>query len=235
MNEQEQLKRMTIAQLKEKIASTPCAVGKCYTDIRIEYAFRLWNGIGIPKDRREAFLYFKEAADFGHEVGLKWTAECYYNGEGISQDFEKSFKYFERLSRKHAWQQIGNLGMGKCCLQMKQPQKAFDYLYATSHDHRISTLVEEVQKEAQFLLGMLYYEGIGCEQDFAKAFDCFEKAACGNTPFLAAQYYLVMCYQEGKGTAVDIEMARFWALKCFEKNNGKIIEETKKLLGVVTK
>lgn len=147
----------------------------------------------------------------------------------MTRDYEKALHYFKRLSKNHFWQQAGYLGMGKCYLKSGDVQKAFECLRQVSNDHRVSSLIEEDQREAQFLLGVLYYEGIGCEQDLIQAFTYFEKAACGNTPCHSAWYYLVICYREGKGTTVDMEMAKYWALKCFELNYEKIVGETKEL------
>lgn len=224
--------KKSIDELVAEIKRRPCAQGKCYTDPRYEYARRLWHGEGIGVNKQEAFVYFEEAADFGHEAAQYKTALCYFKGEGITRDYKKALNYFERLSKKHHWQQAGYLGMGKCYLKLGDVQKAFECLHQVSDDNRVSSLIEEDQKEAQFLLGMFYYEGIGCEQDLVQAFKYFEKAARGNSPCHSAWYYLVICYQEGKGTAVDTEMAKHWALKCFELNYEKIVGEIKELFEV---
>ena len=83
----DEFEKMAIAQLKVIIASEPCAVGKCHTNPRYEYAKRLWNGEGIVQDKKEAFLYFKEAADFRHEGAQYKVGCCYYKGDGIPQDY----------------------------------------------------------------------------------------------------------------------------------------------------
>ena len=106
----DEFEKMAIAQLKVIIASEPCAVGKCHTNPRYEYAKRLWNGEGIVQDKKEAFLYFKEAADFRHEGAQYKVGCCYYKGDGIPQDFEKALKYFKRLLQtNHDWSLIANL------------------------------------------------------------------------------------------------------------------------------
>ena len=52
----DEFEKMAIAQLKVIIASEPCAVGKCHTNPRYEYAKRLWNGEGIVQDKRHFFI-----------------------------------------------------------------------------------------------------------------------------------------------------------------------------------
>lgn len=223
-------RKMSIDELVMEIERCPCACGKCHTGPRYEYARRLWYGMGVTEDKRAAFSYFKEAADFGHE-GAQWrTGICYYNGEGIPQDFEKALRYFTKLSQCHAQQQAANLWMGKCYLKIEQRDeaKAMEHLLKAANDSRVSTQGDE-GSEAQLLVGVCYYRGFIVEQDFTKAFDYFEKAALYNRD---ACYYLAECYREGKGTKANMEMYRFWHSKYFESVTVGLEQKADEILGI---
>ncbi|MBQ3865565.1 MAG: sel1 repeat family protein [Clostridia bacterium] len=63
-------------------------------------------------------------------------------------------------------------------------------------------------------LGALYYDGHGCEQDFAKAFHYYEMAAARGCS--VAQENLGYCYYYGRNVPVDDEKAfRYFALGAF--------------------
>ena len=66
--------------------------------------------------------------------------------------------------------------------------------------------------EAQYNLGILYYEGHGITQDYTTARQWWEQAAAqGNA---LAQYRLGVLYQKGQGVPQDDATAREW----FEKS-----------------
>jgi len=224
--------KMSLAELKAEIDRRPCAHGKCYTDPRYEYARRHWNGEGINEDKKEAFIYFKEAADWGHERAQYKVGQCYYAGEGIPQDFEKALEYFEKLLRKCWYEQIANLWIGKCYLKLNDKSKGFEYILKAAQESRVSRLQTETQKEAQFLTGLCYFEGVGVDQNYKQAFDYFEKADSEDSGSLGAQYYLAQCYRKGLGTQKNIEMERFYVSKCFEKDYKILIQKAKETLGI---
>jgi hypothetical protein len=83
-----------------------------------------------------------------------------------------------------------------------------------TENFEISDLIRKAEQgdaEAQYNLGMLYYEGHGVRQDYAAARQWWEQAAAqGNA---AAQYYLSVLYDKGQGVPQDYATARQW----FEK------------------
>jgi TPR repeat protein len=71
---------------------------------------------------------------------------------------------------------------------------------------------EQGDAEAQYNLGMLYYEGHGVTQDYATARHWWEQAAAQGNAW--AQYRLGVLYQKGRGAPQDDATAREW----FEKS-----------------
>ncbi|WGI20256.1 sel1 repeat family protein [Amylibacter sp. IMCC11727] len=63
--------------------------------------------------------------------------------------------------------------------------------------------------EAEFLLGNIHALGLGVEQNFARGFDFYLRAATKGHP--AAQLRLSHAYKKGRGTAIDPIRAFLWA------------------------
>ncbi len=59
--------------------------------------------------------------------------------------------------------------------------------------------------EAQYRLGMLYFDGKGVEQNYGKALQLFESASRGNVTF--AQMMAGLMYYTGKGVRIDYKKA----------------------------
>ena len=69
--------------------------------------------------------------------------------------------------------------------------------------------------EASNNLGLMYINGQGVDQDYAKAFASFERAA--QKKFADAQYNLGLLYQMGLGTRQDLLLA----FEMFARAKGK--------------
>ena len=79
---------------------------------------------------------------------------------------------------------------------------------------------EQGDAEAQYNLGMLYYEGHGVRQDYATARHWWEQAAAQGTAL--AQYRLGVLYQKGRGVPQDDATAREWFEKAAAQGGVKI-------------
>lgn len=102
---------------------------------------------------------------------------------------------------------------------LKNGKNAFD-------EHRFEDAVRLLQhpasqgvSEAQFLLGMCYYNGDGIKQDNYEAIKWFRKAAeQGNSE---AQFKIGMCYLEGIGVNQREDEALYWLQKSGEQGNSE--------------
>ena len=76
---------------------------------------------------------------------------------------------------------------------------------------------EQADADAQFKLGLHYFEGTGVSQDYAEAVKWFRKSAeQGNVD---AQFYLGYCYEEGNGVTQDYAEAVKWYRKSAEQGD----------------
>ena len=85
-------------------------------------------------------------------------------------------------------------------------------------------LIERAEKgdaDAQYNLGVCYYNGYGVAQDKGEAVKWYRKAA--EQGFADAQYWLGVCYYNGYGVAQDYDEAVKWIRKAAEQGHAKAI------------
>jgi len=101
-----------------------------------------------------------------------------------------------------------DLGLAFTAFSAGQYQAALD---------RLRPLVERGNPEAQLLLGHMYEEGLGVNQDSAQAVSWFRKSAeQGHAP---AQSALGMMFLKGSGVAQDNTIAASWVRKSAEQGD----------------
>ena len=86
---------------------------------------------------------------------------------------------------------------------------------------------EQGDVDAQFKLGLHYFEGTGVSQDYAEAVKWFRKSA--EQGDAAAQFCLGYCYEEGNGVLKDIPEAIKWYTKAAEQGDEEAAERIKLL------
>ena len=77
---------------------------------------------------------------------------------------------------------------------------------------------EKGDLKSQFILGTIYYAGIGVTQDYVEAVKWYRKAAISKVPVVNAQYMLGFCYYKGLGVTQDYAVAGKWFRKAAELN-----------------
>ena len=100
------------------------------------------------------------------------------------------------------------LGCGNLTVRAEEPKKdAAQYRAAA----------EKGDAEAQFSLGVCYYNGESVAKDLEKAKEWFEKAA--EQGVAEAQFSLGLCYDNEWGVAKDLEQAMYWIRKAAERGD----------------
>ena len=87
--------------------------------------------------------------------------------------------------------------------------KALKYIKKKEYKQAYILLKQESKKgnaQAQFNLGVMYYDGQGVKQDYKKAREFFQKSA--NQGFAEAQFNLGIMYDNGQGVKQDYKKAR---------------------------
>lgn len=86
---------------------------------------------------------------------------------------------------------------------------------------------EQGNTEAQFHLGLAYYNGDGIEESYEKAFEWWTKAAEEEVP--GAMYNLGIMYRDGDGVEQDLFNAMYW----FGKASRYGMEEAKNEMNAI--
>ena len=98
--------------------------------------------------------------------------------------------------------------------------ECFQYAYKAVNFRDYSNVFDEdnyIHTSWRFfinLLGCFYYEGVGCNVDYQKAFKLYVKAA--NLGFSAAMSNVGLCYKDGEGVEENHKQSLFWLLKAKE-------------------
>lgn len=130
-----------------------------------------WDGMGVEKDPAYAVSCFeKELVGNPNQTGANnLLGRAYFLGQGVSQDYAKAFRHLSIAHDKKGstW---GVLYLAKCCF----------YGYGTSQDYgRALQFLNEVNwknKDADYMRGYLYCNGLGVAEDIAKGVDYLQKS-----------------------------------------------------------
>lgn len=126
------------------------------------------------QDLEAEFKQHKKAAEQGVFNAKFQLANFYLNGYGVKKDPVQAVNLFKQIAN-----------------QVISVSTMNDIMYISENT---------IQAEAQYQLGNCYYEGIGVKQDYAQAFDWFQKATERNEQ---AKLMLAECYFKGNGVKKD--------------------------------
>ncbi len=54
----------------------------------------------MKQDYKEAFKWYRKAAEQGNDEAQSNLGLCYENGQGVKQDFSEAVKWYKKLLRK---------------------------------------------------------------------------------------------------------------------------------------
>jgi len=135
---------------------------------------------------------------------------CYYNGDGVRQDFVEAVKWYTKAAEQgHAKSQYS---LGYCYAKGEGVKQ--DY---TQTMKWWTKAAEQGHAKAQHNLACCYDEGMGVTQDFVEAVKWYAKAA--EQGLDNAQFNLGLCYGKGYGVTQDSGQAEIWLRKAAEQGH----------------
>lgn len=182
-----------------------------------------------------AYDYFLEAAHMGHARAIKSLGILYLYGDGVSQNYEKAFKYlqkaFELSGRMWASYEVADclLDIRGCeegrivyreyldNLVAQDTRDAYIYkgeellkgiVYPQNIDEAIKLYEKAIKRGDGFgaeLLGQMYFDGKYIKQDYEKAFEYFQ--LCDVPRSYVKNYYMGVMYMKGIYVEKDITSA----------------------------
>ena len=173
---------------------------------------RLGNEARDRQDYETAIEYYKKAADAGITNAWYELREIYH---GYGKKFKKVRDFAKAKEAEQKWYEC-LLADGDESVHLMLGgiyESNGDYLKAVGHyENAVKNANDnEEQNSAEESLGDIYYEGKGVAQDYSKALQWYEKAAChGNNK---AMFRLGIMYHDGKGTEPNLEKALEWCQK----------------------
>ena len=172
-----------------------------------------------------------------------------YGNNGVEQDFEKAFEYYNMAAEQNnpiALNNIGSLYFNGIGVEKNRAKAldyfrrsatlgndnaatnlAFIYLTGNSNDSErnkqaINLFKQAAQsgnKLAKFMLGYAYYKGFTLERDNYAAFTLIKDAADEGAEFDEAQYILAEMYANGYGSVQNYVNAVNYYSKAVEQGN----------------
>jgi len=152
------------------------------------------EGLGVQKDDRKAFEYYKRASDMGDIQGTFALGISYAEGRGVKKDRKAAADFFEKAALTGQAEANYNLGL----LFLKGDGKPENPIRAFQH---IRYAAEKGLAQAQYDLAELYQTGTGTNADALEAARWLSRAAEQGYP--EAQYDYAVRLIQGMGLTKD--------------------------------
>ena len=147
------------------------------------------------------FLSLKKQAKAGDRVSQLQLGNRYLKGDGIKQDYEKAFSWFQKSAEQDLAPAL--FVMGECYFHgvgiEKNREKAISY-YTQAAEHNF--------RQAEFVLGHIYGKEVFGHFDAQKSIYWFERAA--NHKVVHAAHQLGVIYYLGELTEQNDSLALVW-------------------------
>lgn len=186
-----------------------------------EYIEKSQDNKSQYEKNKEAFEWYKKAAQQKNDDAYMKIAESYALGKGIKEDKGKAFEWYERAAREGNVR--GEFQVAECYYYYgrgvnQDYKKAFD-LY--------KDLADKKQPDAYFKLALCYDHGYGVQENQENAFKWYLKAA--EAGYEDAFIEVGQRYDSGKGVLQNTEEFIRWYAKAAESGN----TEAQMLMGAV--
>lgn len=157
-----------------------------------------WGALGLEPNQDEAIRLFTEAAQQGHANAQNNLG---YIFEVI--DAKEAFRWYKMAAEGGL--PLGMSNYGRCLLygigSDKNYQEAYKWLMKAAE-------ADEKSDGAQYMLGVMFFNGDGVEKDLVRAAQWYKKAAENGHD--SAQYELALCHLYGDGVEEDYDEAVYW-------------------------
>jgi hypothetical protein len=177
----------------------------------------------LPDHPKVAWYCYREAAHVHkHPWGMRKLAECYYTGQGVTEDPAQSAAWYQKAADMGHASSIAIFG--KFLLRGGDP-RAGDAKDVGLGFALLREAVEQGHGEARFAVGQCYWKGEGVEKDAAHGMAPFLEAAMQDDASTAdAQKMLTACYMEGNGVEADTAQAAAWCQRAADGGDTQAIQ-----------
>lgn len=160
-----------------------------------------FDGEGVEQNNYEAVKWLKKSAEQGSIDAMLQLSECYFDGEVVEKDFDEAVMWLRKVAEQDdanaksyaMLELVERYEYGKGVETNKQE--------AQKWCNKLEKIAEQEDAHILTRLGTLYYE----KGDYNSAVKWFEKVV--ELDEEEAQYYLGLCYFDGKGVEKNIKTA----------------------------
>jgi len=171
-------------------------------------------GQGVKKDEQKAVGLYLESANRGRSWSMGRLAQMYEDGRGTEKKPVETFQWWKRKAETGDFWAPEKVAR---CYQEgigteKNPEEARKWYGGVR-----AKLEEEAKKNSAWAwdnLGRYYFNGLGVVRDYAKALECYHKAADLKSGWAMEQ--IGRCYERGLGLTMDDKEALKWYRKAAE-------------------
>lgn len=177
------------------------------------------RGYGVSQNIEKALYWLEKATEEEFPTAFVELGNLYLLGRYVEKDLEKSFQYFKKgaeLGDRNSKLQLSTF-YEKGLVVEKNLEKA-KTLGQEAYDCCYEKAVAEDDREAQFLLGNIYFFGnplLGINKDYIQAAEWYEKSA--KNGFDHAQNNTGNMYAFGIGVGQNYEKAFYWYSQAAER------------------
>jgi len=207
-------------------------------DVFAQYALavRYQEGGGVPRDMKEAVTWYRKAAAHGHVEAQFTLASLLDKGDGIPRDRDEAYQWYTKaaLQGHQAAQNILAAEKWRDVTEKKHATRAHPAPQGATTEvppetiEKIRLQAEEGDMDAQYNLGIVYYNGEGVPRDHAEALSWFLKAA--EQGDADAQFNVGLMYGRGEGIKRDQRLSMEWFQKAAEQGHSEAQEIISKLV-----
>ncbi len=190
----EQLESTDLAGLKMRAEN-----GDALAQFRLGYLYE--QGIGVPRDYRQAAELYRAAAVQGHSTAANNLAVLYDHGLGVKKDLRNAIEWY-RVSAERG-DSTGQCNLASVYFSGRGIPR--DYNAAMKW---FRAAAEHGLPAAQNNLAYMYYNGIAVSIDYSQAARWTRSAA--EQGYALAETDLGYLFEQGKGVPLDYTAAYMW-------------------------
>ena len=186
-------------------------------DAQYHLGKRFYDGDGVERDYKEAFKWYRKAAESGHADAQCGIAGMYECGEGVEEDYAEAARWYQMaLENGHA-----EAKDSLCEMYYNLGEK---YYYGEDADEDYEESVKWYLKaaelghaDAQYSLGLCYENGDGVDQNYVEALTWYLKAAVQEHD--EAREALRKLLSEMHESEDDADLAKEWCANILEEDD----------------
>lgn len=150
--------------------------------------------LGLDRNYAEAHRLWEKAAKMGHPKAIYCYATDFYYGDGVEEDQAKAFELFKKADQagcEAVYLKLADIYLSGVEGVVEQDlDKALAYF---TKAHELGYM------NSGIYLGLMYYQGMGVEEDMEKAYKYFYPLTSCSGKWASgwADYYIGLFYEEG--------------------------------------